>query len=357
MKAIIKREFKNFLKNPIFWAGLVIVTAGIYQILVPYLNLHYFKSDEEIQSINVSALDDADVMDGYIPLSGGKQEQMEIGYEKIRKEMIEQMGMPKQEADTAINAIRGMNIGEATEYLKSEYSYFGANYQFIKNNLRQGSAEEVNAYIDEKMEQHPYSYYMARKFADFAGLFMSFFATILLAFLFLQDTRKNTYELLHTKPISAWQYVLGKIAGGFCGLLLALSMLTLLFGVLCGIQGRAQGFPVNAADFVIAVCIYILPTLFMIVSVYAVTALIFKNPLPAAPLLFLYMIYSNMGSIGEDGQFGYYGRALAILVRFPGKFFDTKMPPMLMLNQMFLILASMVLIALAVIVWKRRRVY
>lgn len=357
MKAIIKRELKNFLKNPIFWVGLIIMVAGIYQILVPYLNLHYFKSDEEIQSINVSIPDDADVMDGYIPLSGGKQEQMEIGYETIRKEMIEQMGMPEQEADTAINAIRGMNIGEASEYLKNEYGFFGAMYQLSKTNLRQGSAEEVNSYMDEKMEQHSYSYYMARKFADFAGLFMSFFATILLAFLFLQDTRKNTYELLHTKPISAWQYVIGKVAGGFCGLLLALSILTLIFGVLCEIQGRAQGFPVNAADFVIAVCIYILPTLFMIVSVYAITALIFKNPLPATPLLFLYIIYSNMGSTGADGLYSYRGRALAILVRFPGKFFNTEMPPMLMPNQIFLILASVVLIALAISVWKRRRVY
>ena len=35
MKAIIKREIKNFLKNPVFWAGLIIMLAGIYQILQP----------------------------------------------------------------------------------------------------------------------------------------------------------------------------------------------------------------------------------------------------------------------------------------------------------------------------------
>ena len=50
MKAIIKREIKNFLKNPVFWAGLIIMLAGIYQILQPYLNLHYFASNEEIQN-------------------------------------------------------------------------------------------------------------------------------------------------------------------------------------------------------------------------------------------------------------------------------------------------------------------
>ena len=63
-----------------------------------------------------------------------------------------------------------------------------------------------------------------------------------------------------------------------------------------------------------------LPNLLMITSVYVIIALIFKNPLPGVPLLFLYLFYSNMGSIGPDGEFGYYGRPLAILVRFPGDF-------------------------------------
>ena len=32
----------------------------------------------------------------------------------------------------------------------------------------------------------------------------------------------------------------------------------------------------------------------MICCVYTITAVIFKNPLPAAPILFLHIIYSNM---------------------------------------------------------------
>ena len=35
---------------------------------------------------------------------------------------------------------------------------------------------------------------------------MAFFATVLLSFLFIQDTRKSTYELLHTKPVTAVSY-------------------------------------------------------------------------------------------------------------------------------------------------------
>ena len=44
-----------------------------------------------------------------------------------------------------------------------------------------GTSEEINAYLNEKMKNKTFSFYYSRKFADFAGLFMCFFATIMLA--------------------------------------------------------------------------------------------------------------------------------------------------------------------------------
>lgn len=355
MKAIIKREIKNFLKNPVFWAGLIIMLVGIYQILQPYLNLHYFASNEEIQNISVASLEDADVMDGYIPISD--EERRENGYAEIHQTMTDEMQLTTEEADAAINAIRGMTTEEACSYLETEYRYFGAEYSLESSRYKQGDVSEVNTYIQEKMQEHTYSYYFARKYADFTGLFMAFFATILLAFLFLRDTRKDTYELLHTKPISAWQYILGKVGSGYIILMVVLAVLTIVFGGLCIANGVTQGFSVNPLDFIIADVLYIMPNMLMIVCVYAIAALIFKNPLPATPLLFLYIIYSNMGGTAANGQYGYQGRLLSIIVRFPGRFFDTEMPPMLLLNQTFLILASVSIICIAIYVWNRRRVY
>ena len=45
----------------------------------------------------------------------------------------------------------------------------------------------------------------------------------------------------------------------------------------------------------------------------------------------------------------------AIMVRFPGQLFDTTPPPMVLLNQSFLILASVVIILFSIQLWKRRR--
>ena len=55
-----------------------------------------------------------------------------------------------------------------------------------------------------------------------------------------------------------------------------------------------------AAEMCIRDRIYIIPNLLMICCVYTITAVIFKNPLPAAPILFLHIIYSNMLTMKND---------------------------------------------------------
>lgn len=355
MKAIIKRELKNYFKNPIYWIGLIIVIIGIYQMLEPYLNLHYFKTEQEIQNIQVSNRSDADIMEGYLPFT--PKEQWILGCEKIKKTMIEEMGLPQQEATGYIDKIEGMNLEDASRYLEEVCGYSKAEITLGDLEYHQGSMQEVNGYIQQKLQEHTFSYYFARKFADSCGLYMAFFCTILLSFLLLRDSKKDTYELLHTKPIKNWQYIMGKIIGGLCAVLFILGVLNLVFGLVIQVHGTMSGFSVNSVDILLATCLYILPNMLMIICVFVIVALIFRNPLPAVPLLVLYIIYSNMGSTGADGRFGYYGRPLAIMVRFPGKFFDTTLPPYIFLNQIFLVAASAVLMILAIFIWKRRRVY
>ena len=222
--------------------------------------------------------------------------------------------------------------------------------------IKKGTAEEINAYLDKKLEDKTFSFYYARKFADFAGLYMVFFAIIMLAVLFLQDTKKHTYELLHTKPVTAGKYVMGKVSAGFTICLLVLTILNILFWVLCRIYTKDSGFEVRLWDFVASTVLYILPNMLMIVSIYTLISLIFKNPLPGVPLLILYMVYSNLGGTNAEGVYGYWGKPLAIMVRFPGQLFDTTPPPMALLNQSFLIIVSVVIILISIQIWKRRRI-
>lgn len=156
--------------------------------------------------------------------------------------------------------------------------------------------------------------------------------------------------------MTAGKYVMGKVSAGFTICLIVLTILNILFWVLCRIYTKDSGFEVRLWDFVASTVLYILPNMLMIVSIYTLISLIFKNPLPGVPLLILYMVYSNLGGTNAEGVYGYWGKPLAIMVRFPGQLFDTTPPPMALLNQSFLIIVSVVIILISIQIWKRRRI-
>lgn len=342
------------MKKPLLWIGIAVVAFMVFQNVSPYLNIHYLNEGEEIVNDYPENFREGDVFEGYVPMDGESRRGAWEAY--VQETLVSELQMEQEEAQAVINEMKGMDIMTACGYLE-EYGYYSAYNAYMDTAYHKGTWEEINSYIAEKLDNKTFSYYFSRKFADFAGLFMGFLATVLFSVLFMQDTRKNTYELLHTKPISARNYLLGKAAGGFTVCLVILAVLNLVFFALCSILTKNNGFEVKLTDFLLATCLYILPNMLMIVSVYSLVSLLFKSPLPAVPLLLLYMVYSNMGSGDANGVYGYYGRPLAIMVRFPGTFFDTAPPPMVLLNQSFLILASIGIIFISIQIWKRRRVY
>lgn len=352
MTAILKREIKNYLKRPFFWLGLLVVIYGVFSNTSPYLATHYLEAGEEVVNEYPDTVHLGDVYEGYIPASPKKHR--ELWSAQMRQALADEE-MSEQEVQAELKKTEQMDLEEAVSYLDEKYDSYMAQYWYEETAYYKGMAEEVNAYLEEKMEHKTFSYYYARKFADFAGMFMGFFAALLLAFLFWQDTKKYTYELLHTKPVTACEYVIGKVGAGFGVCLIALAVLNVLFWILCLIFTRESGFKVRLWDFIAVTALYILPNMLMIVSVYTLIALLFKTPLPGVPLLILYMVYSNMGSRNAAGEYGYWGRPLAIMVRFPGQLFDTTPPPMAIFNQSFLILASSVILLISIQIWRRRR--
>lgn len=353
MRAVIKRELRNYLKRPLFWVGIFVVIYGVFQATSPYLGTHYLAQGEEITNDYPEGVRSGEVYEGYVPSDG--QQRREIWNEKMKDALMTEFQMTGAEAKAVIDSMKEMDIWEACTFLEEEYGFYGAYYAYEDSAYHKGSREEINSYLEEKMEHHTFSFYYARKFADFAGLYMGFFASIMLSVLFLQDTRRNTYELLHTKPIPVWKYILGKAGGGFLVCLFTLAILNLVFWTLALVYTRDSGFVVRLWDFLCATALYILPNMLMIVCVYMLISLLFKNPLPGLPFLILYTVYSNMGGENAEGVYGYYGRPLAIMVRFPGQLFDTSPPPMALLNQIFLILASAVILLVSMQLWKRRR--
>ena len=67
------------------------------------------------------------------------------------------------EAQTVIEKLENMNLKEAYAYLEQEYDWYGARYLYEDSTYYKGTAEEINAYLDEKLEDKTFSFYYARK--------------------------------------------------------------------------------------------------------------------------------------------------------------------------------------------------
>lgn len=354
MSVIIGREIKNYLKNPIYWIGMLVIIVTVFICLSDYLNIHRYSEGEILDKPEDVTTEDADVYYGYISVK--KEDIYENGLEIIRNNLTEHMGMRSKEAEDVISDIRSRNmtISETRDYLSEKYGYRDGS-AFREASNKKASADEVNEYIESRLKEHSYAYYFANKFADFTGVMISFFAAVILAFLLTADTKKETFELLHTKPVSAGRYILGKFLGGVIVLSSAVLIMMVIFSILCIRNELSSGAMDVLGHMIRSTILYVIPTVIISTAVCVFVSVLFKNPLPTIPVMLLYIIYSNLGSYDQDGYYGFNGRVLGLLFRFPENFFETAPIPMYPTNQLLLLILSGILILLAAVKWKKVR--
>ena len=67
MRSILKREVKNYMKNPLLWLGIAMGVIMVFQDVSPYLNIHYLREGETIVNDYPQNDREGDVFDGYVP--------------------------------------------------------------------------------------------------------------------------------------------------------------------------------------------------------------------------------------------------------------------------------------------------
>src|SRR5699024_2297563 len=120
---------------------ILIVAVSMYQMLAPYLGIHYFSSDQEVQEKTVSVITDADVTEGYLPST--PEQQLAVGKELLRESLMEEAQMSGSEIEELMRGLEGKNVEECVAYLEQQGIY-GARYPFEDAEYHQGSAAEVN---------------------------------------------------------------------------------------------------------------------------------------------------------------------------------------------------------------------
>ena len=151
MIAIFKREIRIYLKRPLFWVGVLLVIYGVFNATSPYLTTHYLEQGEKIVNDYPDTVDSADVYEGYIPANPEKHREIWIG--QIKQGLMAEFEMSDLDAQSVINNLADMELEEAFVYLEEEYDWYGARYLYENSTYYKGTPEEINAYLDEKMEK------------------------------------------------------------------------------------------------------------------------------------------------------------------------------------------------------------
>ena len=155
MKAIIKRNLKNYLKNPIFWTGLIVVLISMYQTLAPYLSIHYVKPDETFRKVKMAS--DGDVMEGCIPATPDKERELwEKEIVKILQDTENGFGMSEAEAEAVISEMKQMEDYGGVSVSENGIHFNGANYVYEDVSWYQGSRRKSIG-ISEKILRNIHS--------------------------------------------------------------------------------------------------------------------------------------------------------------------------------------------------------
>ncbi|BCN31125.1 hypothetical protein [Anaeromicropila herbilytica] len=345
---IFKNQVKSYSKNIFFYIGIIIVALVTYLNCAKYLNLHYIENESELE--NMYLVDNEGIVAGRIPTT--YSEKLDDLYTYLRN-----IGTYEKEVEKIQHHIEenSLDFREVYSYLEKEEGLKGISLEIErKYSEKKGTMKEVNELISQYLSQGIFSEKISNKLIDFLSLWLAMITILISAFLFRNELKKDTYELLHTKSIKASNYILSKVLGQVVAIILA--CIVVLIGLtICSIEtSKKLHVDYNILCLFWEFAIFCIPTIIYISSFSCLSSLIFKTPIPAIPILFLQVIYSNTGGTASDGSFVYVVRPLSLLNRFPGDLFKTVVEKEMYYNSILLLLVSLIILIASIQLWKRR---
>ena len=357
MWKIVKCDVKRLLKNPLYYIGFLLIVINVWMCCKGYLDIQYFQDDYKPVEFSTEERVELDINKGFIPPSD-ERERVEIGLKEFKEMMLSDNVMSVSEVDSIIDKIleENMSVKEALNYLNKDKNIHISKDIFSDSKcLKAATADELNEYINEKLSNCTYTSYFSRKFVDYFGIYLIILISIVLIFLTMYDYSKNTYELLHTKVLSTPRYILAKVSSGVLSIMAFVIIIVVFFDCIVTWHGIQQGFNVNFFDLWKYILLFTLPSVLFTVCFNIFITCILKKAIISIPLMMLLLLYANQG-LFVSGEYTYKHRLFQVTSRFPGLFFETSTDNILFINQILLIILSVVMIIVACKAWERRRI-
>ena len=108
MWSILKREVKNYWKNPLLWLGIAVGVLVVLQNVSPYLHIHYLAEGETIVNDYPETYRNGDACEGYVPTEEGQRR--ELWQAQVQKDLMTVCGMDSDKAQSVIVKMKEMDI-------------------------------------------------------------------------------------------------------------------------------------------------------------------------------------------------------------------------------------------------------
>jgi len=362
-KFIVKNEVSTNLKSPIYWLGIIAIIVGVYISCAYSFSVPVFDETSEFKELEPYELSNAGITDGYIPTN--TEERISIAFTNIFENLKEIHNISEAELAILATEIDALSLEDAIEYISEKYpaySYPEKAFTSYSSGIRLATYEEINDYIDKSLEEETYTAYFSRKVIDFISVFGFIFAVFFIPKALYYDYKKDIYELLHTKSISAVKYTFGKCFGCFATISIAMFIVATAYNIYGVYYGLSKGFSVNVLDIYFYLICFILPFHLFICSASILVATLFKTVISAIPFLFLHFIYSNILTnksyiSGDEIIFKeFFPNLFSLTIRFPNDFFETYVHIFNYVNSAFLVGVSLIFLFLSIKIWERRKI-
>lgn len=352
-------QIKTYLKNILLYVGLLSVFLLVFWNCKDYLNLSFHQDEASLKALQSSK--NKEISGGYIPSS--ENEKFDLGVAEIKNTLRNEMQISEEDIkiiEEYMNEHRD-NLNQISTYLDTKWGFRGAQAVLIQENeFREGSVSEVNDYITTSLSGSSFMEYFSIKFSDFLGVGMVVASIVLFCFMFKNELNRNTYNLLHTMPIKKRSYVISKVFGAIAVLLLIAMVIVTIFTILASIsyrrlQGSNERGIIEYFSLFKNFLLFVFPNIIYIGCFVGLITVWFRTPVPSVPILLMHLVYSNMGSYGDNKIFGYKDKFFSILTRFPEDIFETSISSRVYINQLLLILSAIIFIFIGTEIWERRR--
>lgn len=190
-----------------------------------------------------------------------------------------------------------------------------------------------------------------RLFSDYMGITAGLFPIFLSAFLLTRDKRYKMHELIYSRQISSFKYVVAKYLGVFISVIICYLVLaghaTYLFTKIASINS----YSIDYLAFFKYTIVWVAPTVLFTLAVGLLISILFNNGIPAVPLQFGLWISSMMPLSGDYSL-------RKFIVRFNsageyGKYMEWK--PDIVNNRIFFVVVSLAILLIGAWVFEKKR--